>query len=101
MLVRSSASRPYLDVLREQPVEQVHVCGLEVNKVLELLDWGGLHGKEPEACSNCQYMPMERLHDVHRWACTSKLSTAGGYRPYVPRCLRTSGEFDEQKSPLL
>lgn len=100
-----SARGPYLDVLREQPVEQVHVCGFEVGKVLELLNWGGLHGQEPQACCGGQYIPVtsleKQLQNSHRWACVSKLSTAGGCRPYVPRCLRTSGEFDVQKSPLL
>jgi hypothetical protein len=41
---------PYLDILRQHPVEQVWVRGLEVDKVLEFLNWGGLHGKQSEAC---------------------------------------------------
>lgn len=54
--LRCSEEKSYLDVLREQPVEEVHVCGLEVDKVLELLDRSRLHGKEPEACGKGQCM---------------------------------------------
>lgn len=47
--LRFSEVRSYLDVLGEQPVEQVHVGGLEVDKVLELLNGSRLHGQEPQA----------------------------------------------------
>jgi hypothetical protein len=41
----------HLDVLAQQPVEEVYVGGFEVDKVLELLDGRGLHSQEPQACS--------------------------------------------------
>lgn len=49
-MLRFSEVQSYLDILREQPVEKVDVCGLEVDKVLELLNGRRLHGEEPEAC---------------------------------------------------
>lgn len=57
IFLRFRRCRSYLDVLRHQPVEQVHVCGLEVSEVLELLNWGALHGQKPQACdmiSSCR-----------------------------------------------
>jgi hypothetical protein len=39
----------YLDIFRQQSVEQVWVCGLEVDEVLELLDRRSLHSEESEA----------------------------------------------------
>lgn len=49
LLIRKDAV-PYLDVLSEQPVEEMNVCGLEVDEVLEFLDWGCLHGQKLETC---------------------------------------------------
>jgi hypothetical protein len=40
----------HLDVLGQQSVEQVWVCGLEVDEVLELFDRSRLHSKESETC---------------------------------------------------
>jgi hypothetical protein len=48
-LLRKSEVESYLDVLRKQPVEKMDVGGLEVHKVLELLNGSRLHGQEPQA----------------------------------------------------
>jgi hypothetical protein len=60
----------YLDVLRQQPVEQVWVGGLEVNKVLEFLDWGRLHREETEACWGVRNACVDR-HTASRRLLTS------------------------------
>lgn len=39
----------YLDVLAKQSVEEVDVCGAEVDEVLEFLNGRRLHGQEAEA----------------------------------------------------
>jgi hypothetical protein len=58
----------------------VDVCGFEVDEVLELLNWGRLHGQEAEACPSVSTAQISGLSgalggvwrvDSHRCAWTS------------------------------
>ena len=51
----------YLDVFRQQPVEQMYIGGFEVNEVLKLLNWGRLHCEESEACGGVSQAFTGRL----------------------------------------
>jgi len=44
------AGNACLNIARQQPVEKVHVCSPKMHQILELLNWGGLHSQQSEAC---------------------------------------------------
>jgi hypothetical protein len=55
--------KSYLDVFREKSVEEVDICGLEVDEVLELLNWRRLHCQKSEACVGCEHVE----HQSESW----------------------------------
>jgi len=74
--LRISEIETYLDVLREQPVEKMHVGRLEVDKVLELLNGSGLHGQEPQASLGLDVEALDgrRVKTI----CSKVLANIGG-----------------------